>query len=294
MSVKVIGENLNIMSGKVRDALRRKDGDVIAGIAAAEAEAGVDFIDINLGPAAKEGAELMEWAVKAVRTVSDLPLCLDTTNIAAMEAGLRACGGEALINSISVRPERMSALLGLAREYGVGFIGLTLGEDGIPHDADERGLLAARLLAEAAKYGIDDGDVWLDPLALPVNTQQLQIKGCTEFVSMVSQISSDLKSTCGLSNVSNGAPAGLRGILNRTYLIMLKRYGIYSVIADAFDRELLAIASDERPEVEALVHRVMDGEEIEGATLSLQEIDYVKTARVLCQESVYSDLWLQA
>jgi 5-methyltetrahydrofolate corrinoid/iron sulfur protein methyltransferase len=101
------------------------------------------------------------------------------------------------------------------------------------------------------------------------------------------------KSTCGLSNVSNGAPGSRRGLLNRTYLVMLKRYGLYSVIANAFDDELRAIARGELPEIDALVYKVMDGEEIDLSGLSREEAGYVKTARVLLGESIYSDSWLE-
>jgi 5-methyltetrahydrofolate corrinoid/iron sulfur protein methyltransferase len=197
------------------------------------------------------------------------------------------------MNSISARPERIEALMPMAKKYDCSFIALTLGLEGIPRDANERGILVAEHLAKAAEYGIAEEEMWIDPIALPINTQQIQVQGCTEFVMMMNDIAPACKSTCGLSNVSNGAPDDLRGILNRTYLIFLKRYGMYSVIADAFDVELQAIAKDKRPELEALVHRVMDGEPVDPASLSKEEIDYVKTARVLMRQTLYSDSWLE-
>jgi len=289
----LIGENLNIMSKKVGEALKQKDPGPVREMAEAEAKAGVDMLDINLGPARKSGPELMEWVIKTVREVTDLPLSLDTTNVEAIEAGLKVHEGKALVNSISARPERMAALMPLAKKYNASFIGLTLGEEGIPRDANERGLLAAQIIAEAAQYGIPEEDVWLDPIVLPINSQQIQIQGCTEFATMLQELFPACKSTCGLSNVSNGIPTGLRGIMNRTYLIMLKRYGLYSAIIDAFDKELFAIAKDERPELEKTVHRVMDGEEIDLAKLSSDEIPYVKTTRILLGQTLYSDSWLE-
>jgi len=262
-------------------------------MAEAEAKAGVDMLDINLGPARKSGPEIMEWVIKTVREVTDLPLSLDTTNIEAIEAGLKVHTGKALINSISARPERMAALLPLAKKYNASFIGLTLGEEGIPRDANERGLLAAQIIAEAALYEIPEEDIWLDPIILPINSQQLQIQGCTEFATMLKELFPQCKSTGGLSNVSNGIPNTLRGIMNRTYLIMLKRYGLYSAIVDAFDEELHAIARDERPELEKLIHRVMDGEDIDQSRLSSDELQYVKTTRILLGQTLYSDSWLE-
>jgi len=291
--MKIIGENLNIMSPRIGEALKYRDPEPLRAIALSQAEAGVDYMDINLGPARKEGPELMKWVVDTVQEVSDIPLCLDTTNIEAMESGLKSAKGRALLNSISARPERMKALLPLARKYDAAFIGLTLGSEGIPRDADERGFLAAQLIAEASAYGLDEEDIWLDPLALPVNTQQDQVLRCNEFVAMLPELAPHGKSTCGLSNISSGVPADRRRLLNRTYLIMLKRYGLYSVIANAFDDELRAIVRGDMPEIESLVFKVMDGEEIDLSALSPEEAGYVKTARVLLGESIYSDSWLE-
>jgi len=289
----LIGENLNIMSKKVGEAIKQKDPGPVREMAEAEAKAGMDMLDINLGPARKAGPELMEWIIKTVREVTDLPLSLDTTNIEAIEAGLRTHEGKALINSISARPERMTALMPLAKRHNASFIGLTLGEEGIPRDGNERGLLAAQIVAEAARYDIAEGDIWLDPIILPINSQQLQVQGCTEFATMLEELFPGCKSTGGLSNVSNGIPTPLRGIMNRTYLIMLRRYGLYSAIVDAFDKELIAIARDERPELEGLVRKVMDGENPDLAKLSPVDVEYVKTTRVLLGQTLYSDSWLE-
>ena len=187
----------------------------------------------------------------------------------------------------------MEALLPLAKKYNASFIALILGVEGIPRDANERGLLAAEHLAKAAEYGLPEEDMWIDPIVLPINTQQIQVQGCTEFVMMMGDIAPNSKSTCGLSNTSNGAPEHLRGILNRTYAIFLKRYGMYSAIADAFDKELWEVFKDKRLDLEALVHKVMDGEPVEMTGLSKEEQDYVKTAKVLLGQTLYSDSWLE-
>jgi 5-methyltetrahydrofolate corrinoid/iron sulfur protein methyltransferase len=289
----IIAENLNVMSKKIGKALEERDPAPIHSMAEAITAAGVDMMDVNLGPARKGGAELMTWVVETVQEATDLPLSLDTSNIQAMEAGLATCKQKALINSISARPERMEAMLPLAKRYGAAFIGLLLDAQGIPRDANERALLAATIMAEAEAQGIPDGDLWIDPVFLPVNTQQLQIQASTEFITMLGDLAPNCKSTGGLSNVSNGAPPHLRGILNRTYLIMIKRYGFHSIIADAFDEELKAIAKGERPELEALVQQVMDGEVHETTGMGPEEIQYVKTVRILMGQTLYSDSWLE-
>ncbi|HEY3274996.1 MAG TPA: dihydropteroate synthase [Syntrophorhabdaceae bacterium] len=289
----LIGENLNIMSTRIGKALADLDPAPIRARAVAEAEAGMDMLDINLGPLRKEGPRLMEWVVKNVQEVTDLPLSLDTTSVEAIEAGLRVCKGKALINSISARPERMEALMPLAKRYGARFIGMTIGTEGLPRDGNERGLLAAMIVAKAAEYGIPEEDIWLDPLVLPVNTQQLRVGGCTDFIIMAPELFPQCRSMAGLSNISHGAPMRLRGILDRTYLLMLRRYGLHAAIVNAFDGQLQAIARGERPDLEALVYRVMDGEAIDTATVSDEEKGYVKTARILLGQTVYSDSWLE-
>lgn len=289
----LIGENLNVMSKRLGEAFQGRDPGPIRQMAEAQTAAGMDMIDLNIGPARKAGPDFMDWLVKVVQEVTELPLSLDTSNIEAIEAGLKTAKTRPLINSISARPERMEALMPMAKKYNASFIGLTLSTEGIPRDANERGLCAAEIMAAAAGHGIPDEDIWIDPIILPVNTQQIQIQGCTEFVMMLADIAPASKSTCGLSNVSNGVPANLRGIMNRTYLIMLKRYGMYSAIVDAFDGELIAIARGRMSELEALVHRVMDGESVDVTRLSKEEADYVKTARVLMGQVLYSDSWLE-
>ena len=110
---------------------------------------------------------------------------------------------------------------------------------------------------------------------------------------MLGDIAPGCKSTVGLSNISNGTPADLRPWLNRTYLMMLMKYGLYSAIVDAFDSELIKIARGEKPELVDLVHRAADGEKPELSSLTEEEVKYVKTVRVLTSESLYSHSWLE-
>ncbi len=112
-------------------------------------------------------------------------------------------------------------------------------------------------------------------------------------MSMLSEIAPGCKSIVGLSNISNGAPAHLRPYLNRTYLVMLMKYGIYSAIVDAFDEELIKLAKSKMPEIVNLVWRMMDGEEPDFASLNPKELEYAKTVRVLTGQSLYSQSWLE-
>jgi len=287
----LIGENINIMSQTIGPALRARDAKPIQELAKAETEAGIDYLDLNIGPARRAGDELMEWVVKTVQEVTDLPLSLDTTNPVAMEAGLKVHKGKALMNSVS--PARFAEELPMAKKYNADMIGLLWGMEGMPRDAAERGITAVDLIYNANEMGIPNEDIWIDPIASPVSVEINQVKACVEFMSMLGDIAPGCKSTVGLSNISNGTPTDLRPPLNRTYLIMLMRYGLYSAIVDAFDTELMSIARGEKPELVELVHRVMDGEQPDLSSLGEEEVEYVKTVRVLTGESLYSHSWLE-
>jgi 5-methyltetrahydrofolate corrinoid/iron sulfur protein methyltransferase len=269
------------MVTKIGTAMKERDGKTIQELARAEAEAGIDYLDINLGPARKGGADLMAWMVKTIQEVVDLPLYLDTTNVEAIEAGLKIYKnkkGKAVINSIMARPERMEAELPLAKKYDAGFVALLWGPEGMPRDEAERGVLATELMTKAAEHGIPNEDIWIDPIVTPVSSQQDQVKSMVQFMMMfrdLQEMAPGLKSTCGLSNVSNGAPKELRPILNQTYLMILEKYGMEAAIVDAFDDDLKAFARGKREAIRTLIHRVVDGEELDQATISKEHLGYV-------------------
>jgi 5-methyltetrahydrofolate corrinoid/iron sulfur protein methyltransferase len=296
----LIGENLNVMVKKIGTAMKERDPKPIQELAIAEANAGVDYIDINLGPARKGGGELMAWVVKTVQEAVDIPLYLDTINAEAIEAGLQTYKnkkGKAVINSIMARPESMETKFPLAQKYQAGVVALLWGPSGLPRDANERGVLAAELMQKAMEFNIPSQDIWIDPIVTPITSpqSQVQVPSCVEFMKMfkdLQELAPGMKSTCGLSNVSNGAPNELRPILNQTYLIMLERYGMSSAIIDAFDEELKEFAKGKREDLKKLIYRVMDKEQIDLKSLTKEETDYVKTTKVLMGQILYSDSWL--
>jgi len=288
----LIGENINITTKIAGTAMKERNPEPIQKIAKAEVEAGMDYLDINIGPARKNGDEFITWMVNTVQEVADRPLSLDTTNPVAMEAGLKVHKGKALINSISLT--RMEEELPLVLKYNADMIGLLWGREGMPRDAAERGVIVAELMYTANEMGIPNENIWFDPIVTPVvNVDTNQVKPCLEFMSMLQDIAPGCRSTVGLSNVSNGTPTPLRPYLNRTYLMMLMKYGLHSAIVDAFDAELVKIARGETPELVNLVHRVMDGEKPDLSSLTEEEVKYVKTVRVLTGEILYSHSWLE-
>ncbi|MEE9609660.1 MAG: dihydropteroate synthase, partial [Desulfatiglandales bacterium] len=291
----LIGENLNVINTIIGKAFKEKDPRPIVEEAQKQKEKGMDWIDINLGPARKGGPELIEFVVKTVQEeIGDTPpLCLDTSNIEAMEAGLAVHKGKAIINSIMCRPERYEKMIPLAVKYEANMIALMWGPEGLPRDENERGALAAELIYAANEAGVPNENIFVDGIVTPVNIQQPQLMSLLAFQEMLQDMFPGIKSTCGLSNISNGPPDHLRPILNQTYMVMLERKGMFSCIADAYDDPLIAISRGERPDVVEIIHKVMDGEEIDMGSLSKEMQDYVKTARVIFGHSLFSDSWLE-
>jgi len=291
----LIGENLNVIDRVIGKAYKEMDPGPIAEEAKRQKEKGMDWIDINLGPARKGGPELMEFVVKTVQeAIGDtLPLCLDTSNIEAMEAGLAVHQGKAIINSIMCRPERYEKMIPLAVKYKANMIALMWGPEGLPRDENERAALSVELIYAANEAGVPNEDIFVDGIVTPVNIQQPQLMSLLAFQEMIQEIAPGAKSTCGLSNISNGPPDELRPILNQTYMIMLERKGMYSCIADAYDDGLIALAKGERPDIVEIVHKIMDGEEVDTGALSKEMQDYVKTAKVIMGQTLFSDSWLE-
>lgn len=291
----LIGENLNVINTVIGKAFKEKDPGPLAEEAKKQKEKGMDWIDINLGPARKGGPELMEFVVKTVQEEigDEIPLCLDTSNIEAMEAGLAIHKGKAIINSIMARPERYEKMIPLAVKYQANMIALMWGPEGLPRDENERGALAAELIYAANEAGVPNEDIFVDGIVTPVNIQQPQLMSLMAFQEMLQDMFPGVKSTCGLSNISNGPPDHLRPILNQTYMVMLERKGMYSCIADAYDDPLISIARGERQDVVEIIHKVMDGESVDMDSLSKEMQEYFKTARVILGHTLFSDSWLE-
>jgi cobalamin-dependent methionine synthase I len=289
-----IAENLNVMSKTLGPAMKERRKGPIQEMAKAEAEQGVDFIDLNIGPARKDGTEVMPFVVQAVQEVVQVPVSLDTTNGDAIEAGLKvAKPGTALINSVTLQPARLERVLPLAPKYDADIIGVLWGPEGMPRDENERAEHAINLMMKAQELGWPNERIWIDPIASPISVEINQVKACVSFMQMLPDLVPGCKSTVGLSNVSNGAPDHLRGWLNRSYLIMLMRYGLYSAIVDAFDEDLIAIARGGREDIVQLTYDVMDGKSVSVGSLSEEQLKYYRTAKVLVGETLYSASWLE-
>ncbi len=292
----LIGESIHIISRQVSTAIKERNSRVIQDLAVAQAEAGADYIDLNVGPARKDPEDLMDWIVNAVQEAVDLPLSIDTMNPVAMEAGLKRCKKRPLLNSASNKTESKQQMLPLAKKYDCEVVLSVFADYGMPADVDMRVSSILEAVEYANSLGIPNEDIWVDPIVLPISTAgegQAHAKADLEFIQILPELLPGVKSTVGLSNVSNGAPKELRPLLNRTFLVMLQRNGLYSAIADVLDKELVQLARGQFQEIVQLIYRVMDGEEVDLSSLSREERDYVKTAEVLIGKTLYSDAWLE-
>jgi 5-methyltetrahydrofolate corrinoid/iron sulfur protein methyltransferase len=289
----LIGESIHIISKQVNDAVKERNPQVIRDLSKKQTQAGADYIDLNLGPAKKDAEELTRWLVDTIQEVTDLPISVDTLNPIAMEAGLKACKRRPLLNSASGRTDSKENMLPLAKKYNTDVVISVLTDKGCPPDIDSRIESIMETVALANEMGIPNEDIWVDPIILPVSADQKQVREAVEFVGMLADLLPGVRSTVGLSNVSNGTPDELRGILNRTYMVMLGRNGLYSAIADVLDTELVRLNKGERPKIVDLIYKTMDGEAVDMGSLPKEEQDYVKTARVLMGETLYSHAWLE-
>ncbi|MBI4697564.1 MAG: dihydropteroate synthase [Nitrospirae bacterium] len=238
----IIGEKISVIAKKVREAMNARDPKPIQELAEAQWKAGAHFIDVNIGPAEEKGEDLMKWMVESIQKTVKAPLCLDTTNSSALEAGLKAHNntwGRALINSTSNDPERF-VILELAAKHNAQVIALTVGKGGLPADAEERCGIAAEIMARAAEYGVPLEDIFLDPLILQVCTTQDQAMHSIKAVKMFQELNDPpMKTVVGLSNISNGVPKNMRGLIDRVYLTLLMYEGLTAAIMNPLDKELM-------------------------------------------------------
>jgi len=197
------------------------------------------------------------------------------------------------MNSISAQPERMEKLIPVAAEAGCNVIALLWGPEGMPRDSNERAAMAVDLMMALAEAGIPNEKMFFDPIGTPITLGADQLASGLEFMSMLQDIAPGAGSTVGLSNVSNGVADHLRKYLDRTYLVMLMKYGISTAIVNSYDAELMAICKGERPEVVNMIHGMMDGNDPGQAGLSGTALEHYKTYKVLSGQTIFSESWLE-
>jgi 5-methyltetrahydrofolate corrinoid/iron sulfur protein methyltransferase len=303
----IIGENIHIISEKVKEALKARDAKFFQDLAVKQVEAGAQALDINLGPRKKDGEEVFPWMIDTVQAVVDVPLSFDTTNLAGIEAGLkRITKAQPIINSTSAEPERLEKVPLVAKQYNTKLIALTMGKSGIPVASDERVTIAIEsLIPRMVEIDFPMTDLIIDPLVLTVSGCQ---QYCPELIGAVRTLpvawDPSPSISVGLSNVSNAVPNEHRPLINRVYLAMLMGAGLQMMIANPMDKEQNEVirvieTRDVKTPVGGLYLKIadriaaMDEPQFEDVDASdPEQMAIWKTVQILLNKVIYADGYL--
>jgi len=222
----------------VKTAIQTQDAEVIKNLAKDQMAAGASALDVNVGPAVSDAKGAMLWLVEAIREVTDAPVAIDTAKWDVMADVIPQVPGKKILNSSKADFEIASQYVGLAAENGAGLIGLTIDADGVPGNIDKRIELGAQLITIAMEGGIEMGDLFIDPIILPVNVAPKNPGHCMQAISQLKSFADPAPHlVLGLSNVSQRCSN--RSLINRTYLAMCISMGLDSAIMDPLDTELM-------------------------------------------------------
>ncbi len=235
----IIGERIHCISPVIKKAMEEKDPEPIIKRAKEQIAAGATYIDVNIGPAEKNGPELMKWAVQTIQGACDnVPLALDTANRAAIEAGISVYNrskGKPIVNSADAGDRIENVDLAAAND---AIVIALCSKAGVPSDNDERMAYCQELLERGMEHGMEAEDLWFDPLFLVIKGMQDKQMDVLDFIGQLSDMG--LNSTGGLSNVSNGTPKDIRPILDSATVAMAMCKGLTSAIMNPCDRRLVA------------------------------------------------------
>jgi len=235
----IIGERINATRPAVKEAIFRRDSDLIKKEARDQAGAGADYIDVNGGTTPEEELENMLWLCEVVQSAVSAPLCIDSASPGVIEAGLKSHrNGKAMVNSISMEAGKYESILPLVKEHGAGVVALAMDDSGIPRTAKDRLQVVERTVEEAGKHSIPLCDVYVDPLVMALSSDGSAGLMVIEVLQGIRERWPELRTTCGLSNISFGLPD--RRLINRTFSAMLMAHGLDSAILDPLDKEMMA------------------------------------------------------
>lgn len=232
----IIGERINPTGKKLfKEALKNDDIDYILNVGLKQEEAGAHVLDVNVGLPEIDEASMMKKVVTSLQAVTDLPLQIDTTNTAAMEAALRLYNGKAMINSVNGTKESMACVFPLVKKYGGVLVALTLDEGGIPKTAKGRVKIAEKIYAEAEKYGIKKKDIIIDTLAMTISADKDAAKASLEALEEISKKGGN--TVLGVSNISFGLPQ--REFINAAFYTIALSKGLSAAIINPHSIEMM-------------------------------------------------------
>lgn len=307
--MKLISENLHIISKSTKEAVLNKDEQYIRNLLKRQIETNPDWIDLNIGPAKGAFAGTMKWLVDIAQSMTDIPLSLDSTNADEIEVGLSLAKSSAnwLINSTNADEQRLDRVTDIVSQYNCNLIALTMNSElGIPKESDKRLELAFEITSMTEAKGIPNEKLYFDPLILPVCVDQTQSTEALNTLRMLKEsFDPQVMTTIGLSNVSNGCPKELRPLINRVFMVMAMGCGLDSAIVDSFDSELLRVNKIiETQKIETSYDRLyldiynmmQNFDELDSVNYDKSDIEQVKifkTAEILLNKKVYSNSYLE-
>ena len=235
----LIGERINAGFKDIARAIREHDPGPIREWARKQAAAGADYLDVNIGAASKDPAD-MEWLVQVVQEAVPTPISVDSNRPEVLEAGLEALDGRpALVNSTTADDEKLEKIVPLAAKYEAGIIGVAMDERGSPQDVERRVELGAKIFAACIDAGIPPEKIFLDPILMPIRFMQDQAVKVLEAIRQYTMLSDPPPHiSVGLSNICSKTKE--RSLLARTFLVMAMAAGLDAAICNVMDKELLA------------------------------------------------------
>lgn len=302
--MKLIGENIHIISKSVREALENRDENFVKNLI--KIQNNVDCIDLNIGPARGKLDKIFDWLIPLAQ---DKNLSLDSTNVDAIIEGMKLVQNtaKAFINSTSKDSKKLEKLTDLAVEYNSNLIALALSKEiGIPKTADGRLEIVFEIYEKCMEKGIESDKIYFDPLILPICADQSQALESLNTIQMIKEsFEPKVNTVIGLSNISNGCPKNLRPMINQVYATLAFGAGLDAIILDAKDVELVRILNmleSQTPETSVdrlyfnlanMVQNFEDINEIKFDKTSIREQNIIKTAEILLNKKIYSDSFTQ-
>jgi cobalamin-dependent methionine synthase I len=234
----IVGELINTSRKAIKPAVENRDAAFIQDLAKKQVEAGADYVDVNCGTMVFNEEETMAWLVETVQSAVSAPLCLDSPNAKALEAGLALVkNGQPMINSITGEKERFETILPMVLKYKAKIVGLCMDDSGMPETAAERLKIADKLIGDMVAAGVPEDDIYIDPLVKPVSTGDMAGVEVLDTIYAVKQKYPNVHGICGLSNISYGLPN--RKILNQVFMIQTMTKGMDGYILDPLDKTMM-------------------------------------------------------
>ncbi|QDR81535.1 dihydropteroate synthase [Sporomusa termitida] len=235
----IIGEKLNSSIPSAAAAIEKRDKAFVQKLALEQVAAGADVIDVNAGTFLTQEVELLAWLVETVQEAVEVPLCIDSPNVLALQAALPLARQKPIVNSISAEEARYQSVIPLIKKAKAGVIALVMDDQGIPSTTEERMVIARRLVERLTQDGVQRDDIYLDVMVQPIGTESTSGKVALETVQCIHRELKGVHITCGLSNVSFGLPK--RRLLNQAYAIALTANGMDALFIDPLDEKLMAL-----------------------------------------------------